>query len=265
MREYNPEIPLFSMHIPKCGGTSFETILEKWFNNGRYFPNLYRHPRILKTLWKSRVDLLVQSSMGLGFVRHSYFHILGYPPRIIRKNKFRDILTLSSAPICIHGHFDPLKSENQFFNFYPNAQQFITMIRDPLDMEISMYHYRKKFVEQGGIYFKGEKRNLQVDTIEKYLQNKKSYLLESWPWKMGVENYKEVIEKHFVFIGILEKFDTSIRLLAEKLGKKFYEMPKLNSSRKDEKLNEDTVQQFKKNNQLEYMVYEYVREKYFDN
>ncbi len=36
MKKYNNEKPLISIHIPKCGGSSFKEVLQKWFIGGFY-------------------------------------------------------------------------------------------------------------------------------------------------------------------------------------------------------------------------------------
>ncbi len=33
MRRYDPALPLFSLHVPKCGGQSLRRILEQWFGD----------------------------------------------------------------------------------------------------------------------------------------------------------------------------------------------------------------------------------------
>jgi hypothetical protein len=40
MQTYDPEKPLFSIHMPKCGGTSLTSILRMWFD-GRLFLHYY--------------------------------------------------------------------------------------------------------------------------------------------------------------------------------------------------------------------------------
>src|SRR4051812_45942379 len=99
MKAYNPKIPLLSIHIPKCGGTSFLQILRKWFGK-----DLHLH----------------------------YFDEVNakMPPHAPVKN----FLGMYRKDICIHGHFN----HNRKFgvdDYYPEIRQAITFIRDPLEIQ----------------------------------------------------------------------------------------------------------------------------------
>src|SRR5262245_8731415 len=100
MKLYDPEKPLISLHIPKCGGTSFRAVLQHWFG-----PNLYRH---------------------------CFYERLTKPPR-----KY-DL----EGGMCIHGHFNR-KRQIGVSDYYPEVDQFITILRDPFEMTVSRYFYAK--------------------------------------------------------------------------------------------------------------------------
>jgi hypothetical protein len=104
MRKYITEKPLFSIHIPKTAGTSFQKILKCWFGD-----DLYLH----------------------------YFDE--------KNNKMPEKYILKSG-LCIHGHFNKKRGFG-VFDYYPEADQFITIIRDPLELHLSNFFFVKKMFQ----------------------------------------------------------------------------------------------------------------------
>src|SRR5215468_759555 len=101
MRPYNKDKPLISLHIPKCGGSSFHAVLERWFG------------------------------MGL------YLHYFRGPLNEERPRKYE----LKSGT-CVHGHFSR-RRKTGVLDYYPEAEQFIIIVRDPFEMAVSYYFYAK--------------------------------------------------------------------------------------------------------------------------
>ena len=99
MKSYDPEVPLYSIHIPKCGGTSFRKALEGWF--------------------------------GERFFIH-YFQAADAPPERIEVR----------PGSCVHGHFNRKKGFG-LLDYYPDARQVITVLRDPLETAVSNYFFWK--------------------------------------------------------------------------------------------------------------------------
>lgn len=97
-RRYDPERPLFSLHVPKTAGTSFRNDLEAWF--GR--ENMAFHYR---------------GDQGEA------------PPRAALR-----------AGLCVHGHFNRLRGIG-VREYYPQADQFIVMLRAPFDRFVSTWRY----------------------------------------------------------------------------------------------------------------------------
>ena len=219
---------------------------------------------MLKLVWSNRLDFACQRLMGYGFVKHEYFHQYGYKPRIIRSKQFYSLRRFKPVPICIHGHFDVYPEKGNLLDVYPDASQFITFFRDPLDMELSMYFFRKRLREKGFNYYKGEKKRLDpAISLNQYLSGKKSYMLTTIPWEINEKNYIDIIESNFVFIGILEEFEKSVKILSRILNKKPASSPYkiMNQSQRDEIISEEVKQAFISRNPLEFLVYNYVRKK----
>jgi hypothetical protein len=107
MKKYDSKKPLISIHIPKCAGNSFVITLRKWFKE-----NLYLHYFDEKN---NKAPQRYNLKAG------------------ILSRKFK-------KGICVHGHFN---NERNFGvrDYYPEADQFITILRDPLEILQSRYFY----------------------------------------------------------------------------------------------------------------------------
>src|SRR5437899_2924555 len=113
MISYKKNELLISLHIPKCGGTSFDSVLKTWFGFG-----LHRH-----------------------YMNHSKM-------KLPRKASINLILK-NYIPVCIHGHFDKEKDTVGVFDYYSTSNQFIALYREPLEIQLSYYSYVKKLISDG--------------------------------------------------------------------------------------------------------------------
>ncbi len=223
MRQYNPWMILFSIHIPKCGGTSFTKILRYWF-------------------WP-------------GFQGHYFDHESNRMPR--RPQWFKTALhRVGIFPLCIHGHFE---EECSIARTYPHAKQFITVIRDPLEMQLSLFFdHQRRLKEKGALYWKGKKVEIEYGgDIDAWVEQRHSYLLKFLPWEINIDNYKEVIDQNFVHVCVTDNFQHSIDILAKKLNKKSCVVPKLNKSPRTQLPSESSIKRFQEKHTLEYAIYEY--------
>ena len=100
MIEYNKAEPLFSIHIPRCGGKSM-------------------------TPWLAEI---FPGSLGLHYFDEA-------KNRMPAKHK-------RQAGTCIHGHFNKARGFG-VQDYYPQARQFITILRDPFEVLVSRYYYEK--------------------------------------------------------------------------------------------------------------------------
>jgi len=221
MRKYDPSIPLISIHVPKCGGTSFSEILKKWF--------------------------------GKRFYGHYYDEKSGLMPK---KNN-------PSAGTCIHGHFNRRRNFG-IPAYYPEADQFITFLRDPFEIVVSRYFFEKKKQAARNQSFRGEKRLRLPDDIEQYLDyeiRKSDYhpnILDYMPVNMDFDNFREVIDKHFIYIGVLKNFQFSVDKMAEKLNFPTFQIEHLNKSDQRNEFSSIYRKRFVESHPLEYAIYNYV-------
>ena len=226
---YNPKVPLLSIHIPKCAGSSFKEILKFWFGE-----NLFSHYCDEKR---------------------------NKPPKKYRiykrfSKKFR-------SGICIHGHFN----QNRGFGieeYYPEIKQSITVIRDPFEVHLSSYFYVKKLANNA---FRDGKKHPIIEgdyNLEKYLsKNKKSFILKFFPRDISLSNYQHILQERYIYIGIAEDLENSVKTLANKLN--FHPpsvIPTKNISLREEEIPPGAKDNFIKNNPLEMAIYNYALANY---
>jgi hypothetical protein len=226
MREYDPEHPLISIHLPKSGGTTFRKALETWFAN-----RLHYHYFIEQRQQRPTRIRLRQGLLGL------------------RRRR----------GMCIHGFFNRNRGTG-VFDYYPGAQQFITIVREPLDQHLSQYFYLRNKCERGEHYFKGQQVRFKYASPDDYLDREEAYFLRYFPWALSFDNFKRLIDKHFVFVGVTEKMQESVDALAERLGKPKVELERRNVTPRDHGPTPEAIERFKQRHQLEYAIYDYALE-----
>ena len=224
--EYDPKKPLISIHIPKCAGSSFSEILKKWFGRKlrKHYPN---------------------GKLGLKPIKHNLYS------GVFKKEPIKGL--------CIHGHFNHQRG-NGVKDYYPDADQFITIIRDPFNLHLSTYFYIKRQRKKGSGFREGKIHPVLLNewSLEEYLHGiTKSYICDFLPPEINLQNYKEILDR-FLFIGITEELQKSIDKLAEKLGFHSVSMVERNKSDWDEQIPEGARQIFTENNRLEMAIYDYV-------
>lgn len=226
MRIYNRSNLLFSIHIPKCGGTSFTKVLRRWF-----LPSFHAH-----------------------YYDHQH-HKMPPKPRWFKTVGH----ALGIYPMCVHGHFE---EECSIEKTYPDANQFITVIRDPLEMQLSLFFdHKRRLKEEGGLFWKGKRVEMEYGgDIDAWVEQRPSYLLKFFPWEINLNNYKQVINEHFIHIGTTEQLQNSVDILANKLGKKSHSILQLNKSPRTEKPSKSSINIFQEKHHLEYAIYQYIYE-----
>jgi len=227
MRPYDSRKPLFSLHIPKCGGTSFTNVLRSWF-----WPGFHAH-----------------------YIAHDQQGQMPGKPHPVKK-----ILHWTGIrPLCIHGHFE---DNAHVFDYYPGATQFITILRDPLEMQLSLYwDHRRRIREFGALYWKGKPVEMEFDgDLDRWVAERPCYLLPFFPFELTLDNFSKVLGKHFVHIGVMEKLQQSVDAFAKKLGKPKTQMPKLNLSPRNACPSPTAVSTFREKHPLEYAIYAWALE-----
>jgi len=229
LKQYDPAEPLISIHIPKCAGASFHVALRKWF--GR---KLLLHYHDEQNNERPKLHPLVKG---------------------IFKKKARQ-------NTCIHGHFNHTRG-NGTSDYYPSVQQFISVIRNPLEIHLSNYFYLKKLGDKAyrnGNLHKAADANY---TVNNYFEDyPKSHLLAFLPKETNETNYRDIIEKNFIYICLSEDFQTSIDILAQKLGRKTVVVPTYNISPRKETLSKELEEKFMAKNRLEFDIYNYIKNTY---
>lgn len=227
MNKYVSSCELFSLHIPKCGGTSFTKVLRQWF-----WPSFHSH-----------------------YIAHDQGgRMPGHPHPV------KALLHLSRLkPMVIHGHFE---DEAGLFDYYPKASQFITILRDPLEMQLSLYwDHQRRIREFGTLYWKGQPVAMEYGgDLDRWVAERPFYLMPFLPFDLTMENFRERLEQRFVHVGVMEHFQESVNRLAERLGKKPVVVPELNQSPRESEPSAAAVQAFKERCALEYAIYDWALE-----
>lgn len=217
MRDYNPEEVLISIHIPKCGGSSLAQILKNWFGDKLYF-NYYQE---VSNLPPVPIDF---ARAGIG--------------------------------TCIHGHFNK-KRDQGVSTLYPEAKQFMTFLRNPAEIQISNYFYVKERVASGQSFKNGKIFDLPFNSIDDYLVNTHSGMLNHFPDGINEDNYTGFLESNFIFVGIMEDFQRSVDRLARKLDKMTFPVPQVNTAKREHAASDEAIRMFKANHKFEYELYQY--------
>jgi hypothetical protein len=199
-------------HLPRCGGTSFRMGLDK-------VKNTYDDYRIG---WTNIYPLKYKTS------------------------KF-------SNKDCLCGHFE--SSGNHIFERYPEIYEnnrFVlwTIIRNPLEVALSHYFYKKKTEQK------------VPSDIKEYLNSTNNYLAEVL--NVSAENY-ELILGRYDFIGIFENMEETLSQFKVILNIENLELDMLNHAKREDLskvINPEDILNFENQNSLDYKIYNYCLERF---
>ena len=231
MKPYDPSQPVVYTHVPKCAGTSVVRLLKNWFGTGYHKLNQDESKDIILP----RVDTQDDNGNWLADVK------------------------------CIHGHFNHGRGYGLPY-FYPEVDQYFTILRDPFDLVCSMYFFVKGRSIRGVFWFRGEQVDIrdQFPTVEHYLNSYPYWLFHHLPQDITLENYRRKLEERFVYIGVFEDLPTTIDNLAKIFGKEKWDMPHMNESNYDEHVPDSLREKFYFDYPLLKRVYDLARETYQD-
>ena len=231
MNIYDPKKTLISIHIPKCAGVALTNILKVWFNES--------------------------------FLTHYHNEIQNKPPK---KHKLYTgfFKKKPRSGLCIHGHFNNNRG-NGVRDYYPEVEQLITMIRNPFDLHLSNYFYVRKMAQsQVDRAYRGGKLHPIIENnwnLEDYLRNiKKSHICCFLPFDITLENYQQALKNQFLYIGISERLQNSVDILAKKLGFPTVAVPQTNISEWNEPIPDGAREEFEEANPLEMSIYRFANE-----
>lgn len=221
MKRFDPEKPLIFIHVPKTAGMSVQEIFRGWF--------------------------------GSGLIRHYFNEVAGTPPQRDPRFERHD----RTDAVCVYGHFN----RNRAFGVtdtYPDATQFITLLRDPFEMACSAYFFTRKV----GANWKDTSRVPQADLIT-YLAENAPNMLNHFPRVVTKANYRDVIDEYFVEIGLTERLAESMARIATALGRNFdpSSLARLNVTKRDMATLDlgELRARYRAAHPLEFTVYDHVR------
>ncbi len=183
------------------------------------------------------------------------FDYLKDPADIDNFVKCRRNIDNISCDTCIVGHFE---YEKIYIDVrYPeiltrgNEIKTFMFIRDPLKFVISFYFYSAN---------QGRMQNVK---LAEYINSNKNLL--AYFLNCDETNFKDVLDRYF-FIGIVESMQESLNKLADTLRKRRISIPIMNESVKDDQINlinQNFIDNFRAENELDYMIYDYCLEKFY--
>ncbi|MEM1432620.1 MAG: hypothetical protein AAGG11_01045 [Pseudomonadota bacterium] len=233
MTGYDRTKPLISIHVPKCAGSSLREVLMSWF--------------------------------GAGFFRHYHNEREGEAPMVFPLWD-EDGVPTHSEPVCVHGHFNRSR-RNGFERYYPYAEQLITVLRDPCEVQISNYFYVKEAADRGtpGAMTNGTVHEIVSNqwTLSDWLgRHHGSIFLPFLPEGTDVTNYREVLDDRFLYIGLAEHMDRVVEDLSDLLGFEPIPVPKLNAAARDETVDRDLRERFAANHPMDVAIFEHLLERF---
>jgi hypothetical protein len=229
MRKYDPSKPILYTHIPKCAGSSVVRLLRLWFGDQYH-----------KLNQDETQDIIL--------------------PRVETRDEQGDWLPNVK---CIHGHFNHGRGYGLPY-FYPELDQYFTVLRDPFDVTVSMYFFAKGRSKEGRFWFRGQPVDLRVQfpNVESYVNTYPYWLFDHLPQDITLANYEEKLREKFVYIGVFEDLQTTIDHLGKIFDKETAELPLVNVSEYDETVPEHLREKFYHDYPLLKRIYDFALENY---
>lgn len=142
--------------------------------------------------------------------------------------------------MCIHGHFNARRGFG-IRDYYPQADQLITFLRDPLETHLSLYFYLKQYRDS----YRRDGQHYDITAefpdagafISGIARDAGHWLALSMLDYLSLDPTRDPVDQlmgRFLHVGITEDATASLRLLAHKLGKIMPTAVHLNAAVRDE-------------------------------
>jgi len=218
MKPYKVSEPLLFIHTPKAGGTTARTVVRSWFPDN--------------------------------FHEHYFDEVKGTLPEKI--SPFG--LHTENNPLVIYGHFNKRRGFG-IEDYYPEVNQFVTILRDPFELTVSSYYYTRAKSEK----WKEKPASLNVG-LEDYILSTEVNMLNHFPREVHLDNFREIIQDYFIYIGITEDLSQSLRNIGHLLNRKPPRRVGIeNRTPRTSEVDPELRKLFREKHLLEYEVYEYVK------
>ncbi|MNS28030.1 Sulfotransferase family protein [compost metagenome] len=158
------------------------------------------------------------------------------------RRHYRNSAQLSSAAddapgVCVHGHFQP-DEPGRVRDHFPQADQFITVMRDPFQRMISLWRFLNA-MQQRGDAIPALENNPTFDRWfawqrERAESNPITRVLAQLPDPVAPAMIETVFDRGFVAVGVSERFGDTLRVFAHALGKPFADEVHVNRTRFDD-------------------------------
>lgn len=183
LKQYDPDLPLVFIHVPKTAGGSVRTVFRNWFGQG-----FYAH-----------------------YFNWQHNQLPHCDPRFETHTR--------ENPVCVYGHFNQKRGFGVDVN-YPDAKQFMTILRDPFEQMVSRDFDLRSKSDMMKKYPNGAQP--PEGTLEAFLLSDSPNTLSHLPRPVTQDNYRDIIDELFIYIGCTEELSASMQKIASSLGYAFH-------------------------------------------
>ena len=163
-----------------------------------------------------------------------------------------------TGPICVHGHFNAAVGAG-VPQYYPQAEQFMTFLREPFDRHVSQWLALRRVRTRKGVdpsvgpdFEKVVRRRARGQRLG---QDGHSMIWQL-PEPANIANIGALMDEKFVFVGIMERYQESLDALAAVLGKPPVKAVRLNEHPSENAAYESLRPFYKKHFAAEYAIYD---------